>query len=48
MPIIVVRPEEKVRKAMAKRRADPKRGSHFEKYVAYMCVPLVAHLVFAR
>ena len=34
VPIIVVRPEEKVRKTMAKRRADPKRGSHFEK-----CVP---------
>ncbi|TFY68263.1 hypothetical protein EVJ58_g1107 [Rhodofomes roseus] len=31
VPIIVVRPEEKVRKTMAKRRADPKRGSHFEK-----------------
>ncbi|KAH9832150.1 uncharacterized protein C8Q71DRAFT_798646 [Rhodofomes roseus] len=30
VPIIVVRPEEKVRKTMAKRRADPKRGSHFE------------------
>ncbi|EPS96385.1 hypothetical protein FOMPIDRAFT_141411 [Fomitopsis schrenkii] len=30
VPIIVVRPEDKVRKTMAKRRADPKRGSHFE------------------
>ena len=29
VPIIVVRPESKVRKAMAKRRADPKRGKHF-------------------
>jgi hypothetical protein len=30
VPIIVVRPESKVRKTMAKRRADPKRGKHFE------------------
>ncbi|KAH9947854.1 hypothetical protein B0H21DRAFT_736638 [Amylocystis lapponica] len=30
VPIIVVRPESKVRKTMAKRRADPKRGSHFD------------------
>jgi len=30
VPIIVVRPESKVRKAMAKRRADPKRGKHFD------------------
>ncbi|KZP27665.1 adenine nucleotide alpha hydrolases-like protein [Athelia psychrophila] len=30
VPVIVVRPEEKVRKAMAKRRKDPKRGRHFE------------------
>lgn len=33
VPIIVVRPESKVRKAMAKRRADPKRGKHFDEYV---------------
>ncbi|KAJ8507148.1 hypothetical protein ONZ45_g10450 [Pleurotus djamor] len=30
VPIIVVRPERKVRKAIEKRRADPKRGRHFE------------------
>ncbi|OSX58355.1 hypothetical protein POSPLADRAFT_1049556 [Postia placenta MAD-698-R-SB12] len=30
VPIIVVRPEDKVRKTMAKRRADPKRGQHFD------------------
>ncbi|EIN14660.1 hypothetical protein PUNSTDRAFT_49371 [Punctularia strigosozonata HHB-11173 SS5] len=29
VPIIVVRPENKVRKAQAKRRANPKRGTHF-------------------
>ena len=29
VPVIVVRPEEKVKKAMAKRRKDPKRGRHF-------------------
>lgn len=29
VPIIVVRPEKKVRKAQAKRKADPKRGQHF-------------------
>lgn len=29
VPVIVVRPERKVRKAMAKRRKDPKRGRHF-------------------
>ena len=38
VPIIVVRPEEKVRKTMAKRRADPKRGSHFEKCVSLASV----------
>ncbi|GBE83517.1 hypothetical protein BKA93DRAFT_772174 [Sparassis latifolia] len=32
VPIIVVRPESKVRKTRAKRRADPKRGSHFEEW----------------
>jgi len=30
VPIIVVRPERKVRKAQAKRKADPKRGKHFD------------------
>ncbi|EIM87119.1 uncharacterized protein STEHIDRAFT_156110 [Stereum hirsutum FP-91666 SS1] len=30
VPIIVVRPESKVRKAMEKRKADPKRGKHFD------------------
>ncbi|KAF8056281.1 hypothetical protein FPV67DRAFT_1678190 [Lyophyllum atratum] len=30
VPIIVVRPERTVRKAVEKRRADPKRGTHFE------------------
>ncbi|KAJ7921498.1 hypothetical protein B0H13DRAFT_1984907 [Mycena leptocephala] len=29
VPIIVVRPERKVKKAMEKRHADPKRGTHF-------------------
>ncbi|KAF8170189.1 hypothetical protein K438DRAFT_1614180 [Mycena galopus ATCC 62051] len=30
VPIIVVRPERKVKKAIEKRRADPKRGTHFD------------------
>jgi len=30
VPIIVVRPERKVRKVLEKRRADPKRGTHFD------------------
>lgn len=30
VPVIVVRPERKVKKAMEKRRADPKRGKHFD------------------
>ncbi|KAK7450608.1 hypothetical protein VKT23_012918 [Stygiomarasmius scandens] len=30
VPIIVVRPERKVNKAKEKRRADPKRGTHFD------------------
>ncbi|KAI0267344.1 hypothetical protein BC834DRAFT_870982 [Gloeopeniophorella convolvens] len=30
VPIIVVRPESKVRKTLDKRRADPKRGIHFD------------------
>ena len=33
VPIIVVRPEKKVRKAQAKRKADPKRGQHFDEWV---------------
>lgn len=36
VPIIVVRPESKVRKAMEKRKADPKRGKHFDEYVALL------------
>ncbi|KAN0139186.1 universal stress protein A family protein C25B2.10 [Lactarius tabidus] len=30
VPVIVVRPESKVRKTLDKRRADPKRGIHFD------------------
>ncbi|KNZ79260.1 Universal stress protein A family protein C25B2.10 [Termitomyces sp. J132] len=30
VPIIVVRPERKLRKIVEKRRADPKRGTHFD------------------
>ncbi|EGO01273.1 hypothetical protein SERLA73DRAFT_87798 [Serpula lacrymans var. lacrymans S7.3] len=30
VPIIVVRPERNVKKVVAKRRADPKRGTHFD------------------
>lgn len=30
VPVIVVRPERKVKKNMEKRKADPKRGRHFE------------------
>ncbi|TFK28248.1 hypothetical protein FA15DRAFT_678482 [Coprinopsis marcescibilis] len=30
VPVIVVRPERKLRKAVEKRKADPKRGRHFE------------------
>lgn len=33
VPVIVVRPERKVRQSKEKRRADPKRGLHFEQYV---------------
>ncbi|KAI0088280.1 hypothetical protein BDY19DRAFT_950077 [Irpex rosettiformis] len=33
VPIIVVRPESKVRKVLAKRRADPKRGKHFDELI---------------
>jgi hypothetical protein len=34
VPIIVVRPEAKVRKTLDKRRADPKRGKHFDEWVS--------------
>lgn len=30
VPVIVVRPESKVKKVLAKRKADPKRGKHFD------------------
>jgi nucleotide-binding universal stress UspA family protein len=30
VPVIVVRPERKVKKTMEKRRADPKRSRHFQ------------------
>jgi len=30
VPVIVVRPGRKLKKAVEKRRADPKRGTHFE------------------
>ncbi|KIJ94290.1 hypothetical protein K443DRAFT_110685 [Laccaria amethystina LaAM-08-1] len=33
VPVIVVRPNHKLRKAIEKRRADPKRGKHFERVV---------------
>ncbi|KAH8827099.1 hypothetical protein DL96DRAFT_1605505 [Flagelloscypha sp. PMI_526] len=32
VPVIVVRPERKVRKEIEKRKADPKRGKHFEDF----------------
>jgi len=33
VPVIVVRPGRKLKKAVEKRRADPKRGTHFEERV---------------
>ena len=33
VPVIVVRPGRKLKKAVEKRRADPKRGTHFEEGV---------------
>lgn len=30
VPVIVVRPERKVREVLEKRRRDPKRGTHFD------------------
>lgn len=35
VPVIIVRPEGKVRKTMEKRRANPKRGTHFDEYALY-------------
>ncbi|KZS96832.1 hypothetical protein SISNIDRAFT_406569 [Sistotremastrum niveocremeum HHB9708] len=40
VPVIVVRPERKVRKTIEKRRADPKRGSHFDGYVPHSLLHL--------
>lgn len=40
VPIIVVRPERKVRKAQAKRRADPKRGKHFDELTKTKSLPV--------
>lgn len=45
VPIIVVRPESKVRKAMEKRKADPKRGKHFDEYVALSSFVLYGYLL---
>ncbi|KAI0080376.1 adenine nucleotide alpha hydrolases-like protein [Panus rudis PR-1116 ss-1] len=45
VPVIVVRPESKVRKAIAKRRADPKRGNHFN---FNECVLLLSYLISCR
>jgi len=39
VPIIVVRPEKKVRKAQAKRKADPKRGKHFDELTKTKSLP---------
>ncbi|KAJ7108808.1 hypothetical protein C8R44DRAFT_635962, partial [Mycena epipterygia] len=41
VPIIVVRPERKVKKAMEKRRADPKRGTHFDSEGCVRFIPLL-------
>jgi len=40
VPIIVVRPERKVRKAQAKRKADPKRGKHFDDLTKTKSLPV--------
>jgi len=40
VPIIVVRPERKVRKAQAKRKADPKRGKHFDELTKTKSLPV--------
>jgi hypothetical protein len=39
VPVIVVRPERKVRKAMEKRKANPKRGKHFDESVILFYSP---------
>lgn len=44
VPIIVVRPESKVRKAMEKRKADPKRGKHFDEYVTLLLFVICGYL----
>jgi hypothetical protein len=44
VPVIVVRPERKVRKAMAKRRKDPKRGRHFEEEWVAFAVAFVRYM----
>ncbi|KAJ6616747.1 hypothetical protein B0H10DRAFT_2164584 [Mycena sp. CBHHK59/15] len=43
VPIIVVRPERKVKKAIEKRRADPKRGTHFEEEGERVPPPMTRH-----
>jgi len=40
VPVIVVRPERKVKKAMEKRRADPKRGKHFDELTKTKSLPV--------
>ncbi|KAI0697619.1 hypothetical protein C8T65DRAFT_582460 [Cerioporus squamosus] len=50
VPVIVIRPESKVRKTMAKRRANPKRGQHFDELAktktnnGHLSVPLISTL----
>ncbi|KAJ7496522.1 hypothetical protein FB451DRAFT_1335080 [Mycena latifolia] len=43
VPIIVVRPERKVKKAVEKRRADPKRGTHFDSEGDRIPPPMTRH-----
>jgi hypothetical protein len=43
VPIIVVRPERKVKKVLEKRRADPKRGKHFDGCA--LPTPFLPHLM---
>jgi len=40
VPVIVVRPERKVKKAVEKRRADPKRGKHFDELTKTKSLPV--------
>lgn len=40
VPVIVVRPERKVKKAMEKRKADPKRGKHFDELTKMKSLPI--------